>query len=208
MHESEEWLSITEAAARLSADGDYVDRSTLSRYLKQHSEALPTRGEGKANLVELGALKAHRSENVRLRPRPATGQVAQGGRPGTAGRQTRFAGSQSDGVARKAIADAEMREMDLAERRGQLTPVDEVDQGGRDAIALMLSAFDRAVESDAAAASVKYGWDERVVRIVLKAYARHGLEVFNREIRLRLDALERKRQAGGDASIPAVAPLQ
>ncbi|WP_292212740.1 hypothetical protein [Mesorhizobium sp.] len=194
-----EWISITDAAARLSAAGDRIDRSTLSRYLKQHSEALPTREEGKSHLVEYGALVAHRGENIRLRNIPPVAGLAPGlgnpkGRP-----VSRFAGSQSDGQARKAQADAEMREMDLAQRRGELTPTAEVDKAGRDAIALMQSAFERAIDSEAASLSVKYGWDERVARIALKAFVRVGLDDFNREIRERLDQRERERATGGTA---------
>ena len=50
---SEEWVSITDAAKRLSAAGDVVDRSTLSRYVSQHAEALPTRREGKSTWSNL-----------------------------------------------------------------------------------------------------------------------------------------------------------
>lgn len=187
-----EWISITEAAQRLAASGDHVDRSTLSRYLKQHGEALPLRAEGKSNLVDFEALVAHRKENIRIRSMPL--EV----RPPVGGRQAapRFAGSQSDGAARKAQADAEMRELDLGERRKELTPVVEVDRAGRDAIALMSSAFDRAIETEAASLSLKYGWDERTVRIALKGYARKGMEVFHREILERLDAMRRSDDAG------------
>ncbi|TIS69826.1 MAG: hypothetical protein E5W94_34895, partial [Mesorhizobium sp.] len=73
------------------------------------------------------------------------------------------------------------------------------DKAGRDAIALMQSAFERAIDSEAASLSVKYGWDERVARIALKAFVRVGLDDFNREIRERLDQRERERVAG-DAS--------
>ncbi|MER8556125.1 hypothetical protein NKJ35_24200 [Mesorhizobium sp. M0136] len=202
-----EWISITDAAARLSAAGDRIDRSTLSRYLKQHAQALPTREEGKSHLVEFGALVAHRGENIRLRTVPPIA-----GQPPGVGRlpakpPSRFAGSQSDGFARKAQADAEMREMDLAKRRGELTPTAEVDKAGRDAIALMQSAFDRAIESEAASLSVKYGWDERVARIALKGFVRVGLDDFNREIRERLDQRERER-AAGDVGPFDQAPLQ
>ena len=187
-----EWISITDAAARLSAAGDSVDRSTLSRYLKQHSEALPLRRDGKSNLVEIGALAAHRAENVRLR-KPSLLLTAS---PATMpGQPRRFAGTQSDGAARKAQADAEMREMDLAERRGELTLVTEVDKSARDAIALMQSSFDRAIDTEAASASVKYGWDERIARLVLKAFARKGTDVFHNEILKMLDAMARARMA-------------
>ena len=190
-----EWLSITEAAARLTALGDAVDRSTLSRYLKQHSEALPLKRAGQANLVEFGALRQHRGENVRIR----SAQPAYTSAPAARGKGKRFAGTQSDGAARKAQADAELREMDLATRRKQLTVVAEVDQAGRDTIALMQSAFDRAIEGEAASLSVKYGWDERTARLALKQFARKGLEVFNRELLSRLDAMRRVRDAEGDA---------
>lgn len=201
---TEEWTSITDAAQRLSDLGDHVDRSTLSRYLKQHAEALPLKPDGKSNLVEFGALRQHRSENVRLKPSPARardpGPAAS--RPGAG----RFAGSQSDGLARKAQADAEMREMDLAKRRGELTPTFEVDRAGRDAIALMQSAFDRAVESEAATLNVRYGWEERLVRIALKAFAGKGLEVFNRQMLELIDQHERDSFDDGRDAIADKAP--
>ncbi len=228
---TEEWLSITDAAVRLSMAGDVVDRSTLSRYVSQHAEAIETRRQGKANLVEFGALARHRGENVRLRrggfgfgggewSGPGAGAYAgqggphaggagaaatgaQGGARGAAGSYRPGAhaprGTQADGRARKINADAEMRELDLAKRRGELTPTVEVDRAGRDAIALMLAAFDRAVETEAASLSVRYGWDERVTRIALKGFVKRGLEVFNREIRERLDQAERAAFVDDDA---------
>jgi hypothetical protein len=193
-----EWISITEAAARLSAAGDHVDRSTLSRYVTQYAEALPTRREGKSNLVKFGTLVEHRSQNIRLRKAPLPTQPA--AKP-NARQLNHFRGTQSDGLARKVNAEAEIKEMDLAERRGELTPTAEVDQAGRDAVALMQAAFDRAVETEAAALSVRYGWEERVARIALKGFARRGLEIFNREIRERLDGKRREAfaQDGDDA---------
>jgi hypothetical protein len=200
---TEEWISITDAAARLSAVGDRVDRSTLSRYLKQHAEALPLKADGKSNLVEFGALVAHRSENIRIRTEAAPLFVQRPGASASAPKPSapppRFKGTQSDGSARKAQAEAELKEMDLAERRHELTIVAEVDQGGRDAIALMQSAFERAIETEAAGLSLKYGWDERMARLALKGFAREGLSVFNREILKRLDGMRRQSETGGDS---------
>ena len=200
-----EWVSITVAAERLTVAGDLINRSSLSRYLSQHSEALATKPDGKSKLVEFKTLAAHRSENVRLRK---TATPAQASAAPVASR--RFAGSQSDGAARKAQADAEMREMDLAERRGELTLVAEVDKAGREAVALMHSAFDRAVEGEAASASVKYGWDERIVRLVLRSYARRGTEVFHSEMLKRLDAISRGEMAAeqGDTTPVVETSLQ
>jgi hypothetical protein len=207
--DGEEWVSITEAASRLTEAGDPIDRSTLSRYLKQHSEALPTRRAGKAALVDLMALAAHRGENIRIRAPVVTADSGGRGRGAPlAPSRSRFAGSQSDGAARKAQADAELREMDLAQRRKQLTPTAEVDQAGRDAVALMSSAFDRMIDTAAAQASLKYGWDERTARVFLKGFARGGLDVFHREILDRLDAMRRDADAAeleGQSAMPAPA---
>ncbi|MGM4919522.1 hypothetical protein [Tardiphaga sp. 813_E8_N1_3] len=188
----DEWISITDAAARLSKAGDAIDRSSLSRYLKQHSEALPVQRQGKSNLVEFGALQMHRSENVRIRSSAVAEDAAPGG---TREQGTRFRGSQSEGTARKAQADALWREMDVAERIGTLTPVAEIDKGARDAFALMLSAFDRAIDTEAASASVKYGWDERIARLVLKNFIRKGTDVFHGEMLKQLDAIKRVAMA-------------
>ncbi|WP_209483902.1 hypothetical protein [Xanthobacter flavus] len=197
---SEEWISITEAAQRLSDAGDPVDRSTLSRYLKQHAEALPLRRAGKSNLVDFLALVAHRGENIRLRtpppsaPAPATTAAPQ---------SRRFVGTQTDGAARKMMADAELREIALAKERKQLAPVGEVDRAGRDAVALMQSAFEQAVETDAAAFALKYGWDERQVRLALKQFARRGLDRFNAELRDRLEEMRRADQEEPAEPAPA-----
>lgn len=188
-----DWVSISEAATRLTAMGDAVERSTLSRYLKQHSEAIELRDDGKARLVEFNTLVAHRNENIRIRVAPPTTRTIAA--QGNFNPAPRFSGSQSDGAARKAQADAELREMDLAERRKTLTKVSEVDRAGRDAVALMQSAFERALETEAANASVKYGFDERTTRMVLKAFVRKGLEVFNQTILGRIDAMRQRDEA-------------
>lgn len=192
----EDWISITEAAARLTQSGDKVDRSTLSRYLKQHAEALPLQEDGKSNRVNYPALVEHRAENIRIRAAPTNlFNAASLSPPASFNSGQRRDRTQADGNARKALADAELKEMDLARRRGELTVVDEVDQAGRDAVALMLSAFERAIEPEAATLSLKYGWDERTVRLALKGFAKLGLATFNEQITKQLEAL--KRQAEG-----------
>jgi len=191
----EEWISITDAAARLTEAGDRIDRSSLSRYLKQHSEALPLKPDGRSSLVEYGALVAHRGENIRIRPLPIS-PASTPPRPTTSAGGTLPTRTQSDGAARKAQADAELREMDLAERRKELTPYAEVDQAGRDAVAMMQSAFERAIETEASTLSLKYGWEERVVRLALKNFSKTGLAVFNRQILEKLDAMRRREDAG------------
>ncbi|WP_439604511.1 hypothetical protein [Shinella sp.] len=185
-----EFMTITKAAVRLTEGGEKIDRSTLSRYLKQHAEAGLVTADG---LVDFNRLLEHRGENIRLRSRaPSTPRAPAASQAQTPG--ARFA--QNDAAARDRMAVAEMREMDLAERRKELTPVSEVDASGRDAVALMMSAFERAIETEAATLSLKYGWDERTVRLALKGFSRQGLENFNREVLRRLDAMRRDADAG------------
>lgn len=196
---NEDWISITEAAARLSATGDRIDRSTLSRYLKQHAEALPLKPYGKSNLVDYVALTTHRGENIRIRSAVPSTRVAPEKPTGTSAGQTprQFTGSQAEGAARKVQAEAEIKEIKLAEMRGELTPVGEVDQAGRDAVAMMQSAFERAIETEAQMLSLKYGWEERVVRLALKNFAKTGVAVFNRQVLEKLDAMRRRDDAAG-----------
>lgn len=201
--EEGDWVSITEAANRLCAAGDQVERSTLSRYLAQHAEALPLRIAGKSKLVEFGALAAHRAENVRLRVMPPELRLVSSNTAGP--KPPRFAGSQSDGAARKAQADAALRELELGRELKLLTLVSEVDAAGSEAISLMRNAFDRSLETEAATLSLRYGWDERMVRIALKNFVKAGLDLFHRELTQRLDALRQERSAapiGDDGPSP------
>jgi hypothetical protein len=91
--------------------------------------------------------------------------------------------------------------MDLAERRGELTLTAEVDKAGREAVVLMKTAFERAVETEAASCAVKYGWDERTARIALKAFARSGIDVFHQEVMQRLDMIRRRKEGGDDRPV-------
>ncbi len=88
--------------------------------------------------------------------------------------------------------------MDLAERRKELVPVNEVDNAGRDAIALMKSAFERATEAEAETIAHRNGWDARVLRLALKNFAQIGIDNFHREVLLKLDAIQRAEMYGED----------
>lgn len=189
---AEDWISITEAAQRLSNSGDAVSRSTLSRYVTKHQ--LGTRRDGKSTLVDYVALKQHRDENIRIEINPQPSAFSGERNPSKAEAEPMLP-SRSNGSARKALADAEIREMDLAERRKQLTPTAEVDRAARDAVALMRSSFERAVETEAPKLSVKYGWDERTARLALKQFARIGLDVFHREVLKLQDQFKRQSTA-------------
>ncbi|MFP9138709.1 hypothetical protein ACLI1C_16135 [Devosia sp. XGJD_8] len=201
-----EWISITEAAKRLNAAGDQVDRSTLSRYVSQHAEALPTRREGKSNLIDFAVLSQHRADNVRLQAQTLRLDVADPAAPAPApGGGSNL--TQANAAARDREAVAQMRELDLAERLARVTIVTEVAEAGQTALVMMRNAFERAVEGEAAALSLKYGWDERVVRLALKNFANVGVDVFHRELLGRLDGRRRAQDAGEEFQEP-MASLQ
>jgi hypothetical protein len=197
-------ISIADAARRLTEAGDSISRPGLSLYLTQHAEAGLFLEENGRRLVDFQRLVAHRAENVRLKLRPRQGTTSVS-RPGAGS----FDRSQANGAARKALADAELKDLELAARRGEVTPTEEVRRTAHDAIALMRSAFERAVETEAARIGVSYGWDERKLRIVFKGVARRGIEEFNRAVLERLDAQARAEAAGdGPRSDPGEAGLQ
>lgn len=168
---NEEWISVSEAARRLTAAGDRVTQSSLARYLENYSDALITRRESKLRLVEYNALLRHRSENIRI-------EAARGAGP----KRVDLVPSR-----RKVMAEAELKEMDLAQRRGHLVIAAEVDEAARNALAVMKAGFDRAIEPEAASLSVRYGWDERALRLGLKAFIASGLDHFHREMLKLLD---------------------
>lgn len=188
----EEWISITDAAKRLSAAGDAVDRSTLSRYISQHAEALPTKREGKSNLIEFKTLAQHRGENIRLQQTRRPIEVAPTPAPDAGPRLP----TQISAAARDKEAAAALRELELARELRQITIVREVADAAQTAIVQMRGAFERAVEGEAASLALKNGWDERKARIALKAFAQAGLEVFHRKMLERLDAMQRSADSG------------
>lgn len=186
------WVTLTEAWSRLNKCGDVISLSALSRYVQQHAEAIPSRRnayERSAPLMVMwDDLRIHRQENIRvLAPQGQDTAHTPPESPATKGR--RFVGTQADAAARKVNAEAEIKELDLALRRGELVPRAEVDRAARDAVALMLSAFERAIDTAAASAALKYGWDERQVRLVLKSHVKEGQGVFHRELLTRLEAI-------------------
>lgn len=59
-------VSITDAAQRLSGEGDPVARSSLSRYV--HSHGLTRRRSGRVTLIDIDELRRHRRANPAVRP--------------------------------------------------------------------------------------------------------------------------------------------
>lgn len=166
-------VTLREAVRRLNEAGDGVSKSALSRYLKQHAEALPVERKGRDALLDYEALRKHRAENIRLgdaSPRAQAKTEPSPQRPST----------QAEGAARKLAAEAEIKELQLAKEKGQLAPVAEVQEASREAVTQMRAAFDLAVNQTAELVASRFGGEARLVRPLLKQMIRAGLEEFAR----------------------------
>jgi hypothetical protein len=167
-----ERVTLKAAVEMLAARGDAVSKSALSRYLKQHAEALPVEREGRDLFLDFELLARHRAENIRLAdvtPKALT-------RPGVRPRSS----TQAEGAARKVAAEAEIKEMQLAEAKGLLTPTAEVQEAAREAVTQMRAAFEMAVNTASEQIAARFGGEARLVRPLLKNMIRAGFEEFAR----------------------------
>ena len=168
-----ERVTLKDALARLAEAGDVVSKPTLSRYLDQHAEAIASEREGRNRFVDFEALARHRAENIRLQDAAPRTQATQAPiRPRSR--------TQAESAARKITAEAEIKELQLAREKGLLVSVVEVQDASRDAVTQMRAAFDLAVNATSEAIASKLGGEARLVRPLLKAMIRAGLEEFAR----------------------------
>lgn len=142
-----EWVSLTDAARRLTEEGDKADRSTLSRYCDQH--AIEKRRSGRTAFVDLTELRRHRRENYTREvmsgrpvapaadlspaPLPARAEPARRAEPQRDPAEVR----DLDPARREKAAKAGMAELELAERLGQIVLISEVDAGMADGVAAL-----------------------------------------------------------------------
>lgn len=110
MSEQGDWCSQSEAARRLTADGDTISQQQISRYLDRWPEIPRRPGEnGQPMQVDYAALKLHRTQNVIVQERS-------GGKSGAADDEAaalRF---------RERSAAAELKELELARARDEVIP--------------------------------------------------------------------------------------
>lgn len=164
-------VTLRDAVGLLAQRGDHVSKSALSRYLKQHAEALPVEREGRDLFLDFEQLARHRSENIRLAdatPRPAP-RISEPQRS-----------TQAEGAARKVAAEAEIKELQLAKEKGLLTPTAEVHEAARDAVTQLRAALDLAVNQAAEQIASRLGGEARLVRPLLKNMVHAGLKEFTR----------------------------
>ncbi|TBW33366.1 hypothetical protein EYW49_20620 [Siculibacillus lacustris] len=161
-------VSLTRAAELLTEAGDPVTRSTLSRYVKQHGDALAPSTVGRETVVDYEDLAAHRAENIRLAAKPAPTQKADS--------------SRSEEAAGNLRAQRRLRELELGEREGHLTLRREVEEAAVVAVSSLRNAFSLAVADTSEAIAATVGVEARLIRPHLRAFERKGLEAFIRNL--------------------------
>jgi hypothetical protein len=109
-------VSLKRARELLAERGDGVAQSTLSRYAARYSDALDPQRDGRELTINFEALIQHRSENIN-RAEPASPSQA----PVSIKRGRAYE------AARNIRAQRELRELELAERRGELMRVSRVE---------------------------------------------------------------------------------
>lgn len=176
-------VTIAEAARLLTAAGDVVERSTLSRYLDEYAEALPKQripGQ-RGTFVDLAALGRHRADNIRLaltddvRSVLAAGLSAASGAPAPLPRPSRpapvrdtLAPGQSAAQARKLNAEAEKREIELAVLKRELVPVTAIARAAEAAVGDMTSAFEASLSHQSDVVASRLGCTKAEARSVLR----------------------------------------
>lgn len=170
------FCSISKAAEIVSvAEGQPVERSTLSRYIKRYATDIEQRREGRETLINVDALIEHRKINIRVERGSATPYQA----------DRRIASSKE----RKGEIDVRIAEIELereeekrARERGEVVSVAELTDAADAAVKAMAAALDEA-ESDAAAEIAKLTRSEaRYVRPGLRTLKRAALEAFRKAL--------------------------
>lgn len=168
-------VSIARCAELLTAAGDTIERSALSRYCDAHG--LKVGRQGRATLVDFEAVREHRSSNYTREV--MSGQAsAESPRPVATVTPLPTRDDPQRGLKEVQLRNA-LR--DEAERDGLLTPTGEVDAGAADAIAAMRAAFAQAASeaADKLAADLHLPADQvRTIRSHMKRFARVGQERF------------------------------
>ena len=152
--------------------GDPVTRSTLSRYVKNHADALNPTVESGQTFVDFEALTAHRRENIRLDFSDRSSVELQRSEEST----------RSDEVARNVRAQRLSRELDLAERVKLLVPRRDVEEAAIAAVTSMRNALALAQTEIAEQIGASVGCEPRLIRPHLRAFERIGLETFVKDL--------------------------
>lgn len=193
-----QFVSIAEAARRLTAEGDAVERSTLSRYVTRYADALRPARSGRDTLVDFEALRRHRRENIAL---PARLERADA-------EPYREARSAHAAKHRKEEADATLREIELERALGTVCPVSEVERAAQDAVAILAAEEDRQVTRFADLCARATGADSRVVRKFMRELMHSTRATFAAALLARIPGAEAPAPAGEASEAANLVPAE
>jgi hypothetical protein len=169
---SETRVNLRRARDLLAERGDRVGQPALSRYIAKYSDALDPQKDGRETTVDFETLAKHRGENIN--------------RAATAPSSSPASVSVSKGRAHEASlnikAQRQIRELDIAERIGALTPTREVRAAAAEAMSALRNAFALSLNDSAASLAHAFNIEPRLVRPYLKVFEKTGLEAFARAL--------------------------
>jgi transposase-like protein len=169
---SETRVNLARARELLAERGDRVGQPTLSRYVSKYADALDPQRDGRELTVDFETLAKHRAENIN--------------RASSAPSSSPASVSISKGRAHEASlnirAQRQMRELEIAERIGALTPTREVRAAAAEAVAALRNAFALSLNDSTAALAHAFNIEPRLVRPYLKTFEKNGLDAFARAL--------------------------
>jgi hypothetical protein len=167
-----ERVNLSRARELLAEMGDRIGQPALSRYVSKYADALDPQRDGRELTINFEALVQHRGENIN--------------RAASAPSSSPASVSVSKGRAHEASlnikAQRQIRELDIAERIGALTPTREVRAAAAEAMSALKNAFALSLNDSAAALAHAFNLEARLVRPHFKAFEKLGLDAFARAL--------------------------
>lgn len=180
-------VSLKRARELLHERGDMVAVATLSRYVSKYCDALDPRKQGREVFIDFDALVQHRASNINMgvrgRPQaqpPATPSATPAEIATITSESTQR--GRADEAALNIRAQRQMRELEIAERIGTLTPTREVRDAAAEAVSALRNAFALSLNDAASALANAFNLEPRLVRPYLKAFEKSGLDAFARAL--------------------------
>jgi hypothetical protein len=165
-------VNLRRARELLAERGDRVGQPALSRYIAKYSDALDPQKDGRETTVDFETLAKHRGENIN---RAASA-------PSSAPASISISKGRAHEASLNIRAQRQMRELEIAERIGALTPTREVRAAAAEAMSALRNAFALSLNDSAAALAHAFNIEPRLVRPHLKAFEKKGLDAFARAL--------------------------
>jgi hypothetical protein len=167
-----ERVNLRRARELLVERGDRIGQPALSRYVSKYADALDPQRDGRETTINIEALVQHRSENIN---RAASA-------PSSAPASVSISKGRANEAALNIRAQRQMRELEIAERVGALTPTREVRAAAAEAVSALRNAFALSLNDSAAALAHAFNIEPRLVRPYLRTFEKNGLNAFARAL--------------------------